>query len=1096
MNISKLFLFSKDTDATPTEQGFHYQRLKTLKTWLENRVNEVDDIIYCDFEDDIFERNIEQGKSKFRQVKLYSTNFSFSKEEIQKSIAHFFMLFVKGDYLFDDVSFVFETNSGIAKEMRNNDADLLKEWWENQENISDDLLNRCRTRVKGIVDEYVTEAYEKKMGAEEKADLQQAKNMYDQLPDDVWNKFVRSVKWQFDNIDHEEAIPQLLNEIEVLISKLPMPVNPERTSTYISILHYEIAQRTIQAEEEKRALSNELMDILLLKEGSEKDHWYSEVYEKWNDVTEIKHFSIGAFYEAVNAARHCRWEVASEHHRALWLRLLKLYIEHPETITVCKRKGIYEYLFLLTSPDPKTFLPKGSIEGQQELVRYYFQKFDHRDTMSEIEEDITLLQIVQTYQLLDERIIKKGFLQNEEIDQWSRKIDDTIKHNIANPSNTDELCLSYELKGTFNLHSNPLLPIKEKIRTGIEAYRLIIPLLKDAKTYSISRLSNQLNQMLNMLIAFGKDEDGATDPLETFLGEIEEHAAKTGKQHDAAHSLVERGTTYLKNPSSKSYLKALDCFHKAKNLWYLKETSEGYTLSLINIAQVYLTLGMNLASKYYALCGVWSAIHFGNQATFKRISDSYAMVFTADFKQGAWMSALDDYKEYIKARIEFKADELNMEEDSIFRKTLLDLTCILAATPKLHPAMAAFTDFQIKSLGWLFENYMKAGYDELKGRFEDVKLLNDVLQDKLTSMPLNDVGEERAISFKALGIEWRIIFPNTAMLNAIGEEFCSLLQITLCEVGLLNTDLHLVQMPITIHITKGNDYKYWINQRPSHDESIWDASIRSLDTKEMKEVQFHYGFIATNIKILLSHLSVLPTKEFDSAFDDLYIKQKLGEKGLAINTYQKVYFNLLSEKKFDEAKRSDFLPAPPGEISLHQSNYLALFDGISERYDQKQSMKRIDERYLNMQKHLRVSLEKWKKEPEFHEIIHALRKEGWLDWQILMAIMNYVFSVKVDKYMETVREADQQKRQKLSEAEFKRLFKLEEKDCYMEIPAFWLKTPLFKFFMDKTPTDTIGSYGLENGMKHPNFKAVRSLLIKKFNFVVDDNSANNPLKEV
>ena len=80
MGIDKLYLFSKDTDATATEQGYHYQKLKTLKTWLENRINRVDDVIYCDYEDDIFERNITDGTSKFRQVKLYSKNFSFSQE--------------------------------------------------------------------------------------------------------------------------------------------------------------------------------------------------------------------------------------------------------------------------------------------------------------------------------------------------------------------------------------------------------------------------------------------------------------------------------------------------------------------------------------------------------------------------------------------------------------------------------------------------------------------------------------------------------------------------------------------------------------------------------------------------------------------------------------------------------------------------------------------------------------------------------------------------------------------------------------------------------------------------------------------------------
>lgn len=1096
MSITKLFLFSKDTDASPTEQGFYYQKLKTLKTWLENRVNEVDVVIYCDYEDDIFQRNIEKAKSTFRQVKLYSQNFSFSQEEVQKSLAHFFMLFVKGDYMFDDVSFLFETNSSVAKEIRGNDGGLLKEWVQHQGAMSGDLVLRCRTRVKVIIDAYINEGYQKQMSAEMKAELQQAKNIYDQLTDDIWDKFIRSITWQFDGIEQKDAIPILLGEIEILIPQLPLPIKPEKATTYISILHFEIAQRTAQSEEQNKVLSNELMDGLLLNEGSKKDQWYSYVYGKWQNVVEIKHFSVGAFYEVINAARHCRWEVSSEKHRLTWLNLLKLYIDHLETVIVCKRKGIYEYLFLLVSPDLQTFEPKGSIANQQELIRYYFQEFEHKNSPADIEEDITLLQIVGTHQMLDENIFQRGFLLREEIEQWSKKIDDTIEQGINDPKNTDELCLFYELKGTYNFHASPLKPLKEKVNSSIKAYRSIIPLLNNTTVYSISRLSNQLNQILNLRIRLGKNEDGEIEPLESFLTEIEEQATKTGKQNEAAHSLVERGILYLNKPTSKNYLKALDCFHKAKNLWYLKETTEGYTLALINIAQVYNALGMNLAAKYYGLCGVWAAFHFGGQSTFKRISDSYAMVFYADFKQGAWLSALDDYAEYIMARIEFKPAELSIESDSIFKETLIDLACILAATPKLHPAMTAFIDFQKKSLGWLYSDYLQIFDEQFDNEFDDNETFKAVLEDKLTSIPLNDIGPERTISFKAHGIQWRIILKNTAVLNAISEEFCSLLQITLCEIGLLGTDLHLLQMPVIIHITQGNDYKTWISQRPSHEESVWDVSVPLLNSKVQGEIQFHYGYIATNIKILLSYLSVLPTKEFDTIFYQLYQKQKLGEKGLAINTYQKVYFNLLTEEKFDHSKRPDFLPAPPDQTELQQSNFLALFDLISERYNKDKSLKRIDERYSNMNKILSVSLAKWKTQPEFHSLMHNLRKAGWLDWQILMAIMDYVLTVKVDNYMKTVDETNNTKRQQLVDSEFLRLFKLEEKNCYMEIPVSWLHSKVFDFHLQKMPVATLGTFGLENGMKHPNFKAVHSLLNKKFNFHLDDNPANNPLKDI
>lgn len=85
MSLSKLSIFSKDTDANEVVKGYEYQKLRTLENWLFNKVNAVDEIIYCEYEDDIFQRNIEEGSSKFTQIKLYgSKSFSFKSEEITK----------------------------------------------------------------------------------------------------------------------------------------------------------------------------------------------------------------------------------------------------------------------------------------------------------------------------------------------------------------------------------------------------------------------------------------------------------------------------------------------------------------------------------------------------------------------------------------------------------------------------------------------------------------------------------------------------------------------------------------------------------------------------------------------------------------------------------------------------------------------------------------------------------------------------------------------------------------------------------------------------------------------------------------------------
>ena len=54
MSISKLHIFSKNTDANASLRGYQYQILKTLETWLSNFILGVDEEIFCDFEDDIF----------------------------------------------------------------------------------------------------------------------------------------------------------------------------------------------------------------------------------------------------------------------------------------------------------------------------------------------------------------------------------------------------------------------------------------------------------------------------------------------------------------------------------------------------------------------------------------------------------------------------------------------------------------------------------------------------------------------------------------------------------------------------------------------------------------------------------------------------------------------------------------------------------------------------------------------------------------------------------------------------------------------------------------------------------------------------------
>lgn len=1084
MSIYKLYLFSKNTDATATEQGFLYQKLVTLKTWLTNRINNIDERIYCDLEDDIFQRDLINNQAKFRQIKLYSTNFSFSKEEIQKTLAHFFMLFCKGDYLHDEVTFSFETNSGIAKETRGNDGDLLKEWDINEGNIDDQLMDRILTRVKSIIDEYIATAYDKLMDSESKAQLQEAKNIYDNMPDEVWENFIRSIIWKFDNVDQADSIPRLYEEVEELVTQLP--VTAGAASTSVAILLYDITKRTTEKDPEGKYVTNQSLDILLLNEGGEKSKWYAEVYEKWSTVKELYNFNIGAFYEVINAARHCRWEMHNSGHNEQWCRILKLYIDKEDTFVVCRKKAIYEYIFLLLSPNPATGQPSGTMTGQEVNIRYYFQHLDQRNHFRDIEEDVTLLQLVQAHLMREPE-----FFIVEEINKWITELSTTIDDLILNARNVDEKCLALELKGHMLIALNPEKKPSEKIDKSLEIFREIIPLLIGAHTYSISRLFDQLSQILDMFIYYDSNED-AVEKVEIFILEIQEAASKTGRQHDTAHSLIGRGVIYLKKQNAKSFLKALELFHQSKALWNLDETREGFLLALLNISQIYTGLGMNLAAKYYGLCAVWASTQYGDAAIFKRISDGFNMVFNADFRQGSWISALDDYFQYISTRLEFRPESLDFEKDEQFRITSIEVAGLIAIIPIIHPELNVFIEVYKQRLTWVYNDRLKVMVDEFSTRFQDNEFVKQFIQANVSGTPLNDIGARRELRFKAIGIDFSLNFENTGQLNAVAEEFGALLQITLAELGLLNTDFHFLNISVQIDVEIGNDYTTFIEQVVDHNKTAFKLLIPPFSGTDQSEIQKHYGFLAVNVQVLLENISLLKSEEFDSAFSNIYEKQKLGEKGLANNTYQKVYFHLQSIKAFNESRRNGFSSFDASGYKLRIPGVLPSFDGQSDKYNTEFSKKKISERYGNLKRHLHLTLDKWKNDSRFKTKITIWREAGWLDWQILMALSNYILNNKARIISGTSGLNDEESKRKF-EAEFLRLNNLDESESYIDIPIDVIESEDIEFWLKKMPVDTLSTFGLENGMHYPNFIAIRKYLNLRFSFNNDDLPDESPI---
>lgn len=1082
-HISKLHLFAKDTDAPDVIKGFKYQELKTLEVWLYNKVHDIDEHIYCDFEDDIFQRNLKSFKSTFKQLKLYSSkNFSFSSEEITKSLAHFFMLFVKGEYLMDEPLFIFETNTSIAAKKGDNDAELLKEWASNQDNLSSEQLTKCVVKLKAIIDSYVKEQYEKLETDGDNEELLIAKDVYDKLPNDVWESFAKSIRWVFDGISSDKAIEVSIENSFELIRHLPFPISKDEQSLVFDRLRGVVGDKSMQSDPQNRLLTNDLLDSQLLSLGSKDDKIYLDSYELWKDVKDIPNFNIGEFYQVLFATKHCRRNSYLGGQSELWLNILTVYCSHVDILRKLKREAIYEIVWLTLRPSIDE-APKNSLKGLEGTVYDYFSDIGEFEDLGSLEDALNLLTVIASTQKFDLIDIEEG-----QIIEWFELFDSIVDEQKASAADRNIYCGLLELEGFSYLNKSSIGIGSENKEKALACFNEIIIESPNAPQYAISQLGNRIDAIVDLAIRFGIDDEFIE--LEKYSEDILPLVQEREGDFSAAKRYTEKGWKHLHSTNSRGILKALDFFHKAKDLYQNEATYEGFILAVMGISQLYAAVGMNLAAKYYSLSAIWFCFQKEDSQLYKRISDSYALLLHYDFKQGSWISYLQAFENYVTARNEFDPADFDPETDELFRKTIVECAFILGLTPIISNQLSGFIDYEKNKMGQLYSDFLKDSVDYIEKEQSTIEL-NELVARKLENSPINDIGPKRTISWKAFGSVWNIEFENDFITNSVGEEFASLIQIIQSEIALRDVDFHLTKGRINIQIELVETPK-GPEQLPSNKEYLWKVFLPVLNSKEPSEKNMHYASITVSFQMILNELSLLPHDDFQAKFHSLF-KDGLGNRTLTINAYQRAYRDLVSEEKFNASMRNKF-KYEVLNIKQHESDTLASKKNDSPLYNHDESIENIRGRYKNCIGVIHLTLERLKKSDQFIQELSRLKSEGWLDWQIVLALYNNIIDLKAknligqngkkyandDEWLEDFQNV-------FHEIRFK-----DETETYVDIPISELIGQNIELQLKQINAHVLKSFGLEDKSRFPNFEALKRFLNERFRFQEDEVEELSP----
>jgi hypothetical protein len=893
MSITKLYIFSKDTDATESIRGYNYQVLEVVRTWLLNYKESKSDEIHCDFEDDIFENNPLEKTAKFRQIKLYKSNFSFSSEEVRKCIAHFFMLHVKTDYSSFEKEFIFEANSSIAQKYTGNDAELLREWNANQDNPSDDLLVRCVAKVKEIAKEYVKDQTK---GKENEPTVMEALTVFNSIQESEWLAFTKCIKWIFKDITPENALSGIKDEIELVIKSLPFAGID--VAAIFGILHAKAWDSASQTDPTKRKLTLDGLQEILTQAASESDKWYWGIFEKWNG-NRPNAFFAGEFFEVIDAVRYSKQNSHLTGYDEEWIAILKTYIEEIEIPESCKRTAIYELLWLTLRPSLDS-APIGSLDGCEDYLKYYFSDFNDFKTAQNLEDAQHLLNIIAPV-----AIDEKSKISFEAIKAWYVQFEERLDSLLGKTVEPNTLCSLLEVKAIFDIDKTGREDNPDAAKNITQSLETLRELLKDTPFYNVTKLLTIINFYIELLIGADAHRNSAIiEVLEKFSEKITPVVADRKGKFQAGKTESLRAVQYFMNGDPSLLLKVLERLYKAKEALYQKESFNAYVIVLQNIAQIYSMIGMNMAAKYFALGSAWIARHTEDENLMRKIVPSYALVFDGDFRQGAWMNAIMSFADYINAHDYFISTPLEIGNGGMSDQILKDFSLILYSMPKISPQLTILAEHHLNEIEDLKEP-VKCYMGEIDKACPNIEDLRKHLSMEIIDTPLNDMGQRRFVRFSALGIAWQISFINNYETEAIAEGFCALFQIVLTEVALTKTDLELnvENAKIELEITKDIELPVLIYIEPNR---TWKVSLQYFDSKETKEVHGYLAKSTTTIMYVLKAMSSLSETEFKGRFMKLYSEFGMGDKTMLPGLHQRIHRDFFSQERFDRLQRQYF----------------------------------------------------------------------------------------------------------------------------------------------------------------------------------------------
>jgi hypothetical protein len=549
---------------------------------------------------------------------------------------------------------------------------------------------------------------------------------------------------------------------------------------------------------------------------------------------------------------------------------------------------------------------------------------------------------------------------------------------------------------------------------------------------------------------------------------------------------LERGLSYLQSKRDSPFPVFLDYLHKCNKLLDNAELETRLITHLSIIAQSYSALKMYYAAGYYALAA-FAMIRVKDPNAESQAVRLIGLIIEARFYSGCWMTLIAEMPVTLGALWRFGADFGSDQHTIKADESHYMLAAVFWYLNKYKPLEWPGMKSEIDLLGRWYEHLIKPLMDNIDAEAEDGEITGT-----LTDIPFSDIGEVRTVRWKTESHSWSISFQNDRLRAGLGEEFCAMLQIFLTEVSHPRYDFLLYPCEINIRLTTEDDRSDFNIDRLDT-EHIHSFTIHIPFHKEDEDARAHSVHIGILFWNILKQISLLPLDVFDNQMESFVVQNQLFSRIFILEPYCRLRELLLKEERsslFTAARHAGTYESTGTErakavLPIYYGKELDTYPlGITTF---------VDDANASFSQMWQISSKSWLSDPKLFVLIDGLRDQGWMDWQIVMAIHCYALQYKIGNLMPSPPRSREERSELFREIHDKIAGRPEE-DFYLPVPTAIFFEEKFLGDMRFLPFILFKVMNFHMRLSSEEFVRMKEFLFSRVNKGMIDSTVPNPLR--